>query len=48
MKIRTFKVERWMNDYEDDAKYNLAETWAPSTLRPSGLTTQGIITTTAI
>ena len=26
MKIRTFKVERWMNDYEDDAKYNLAET----------------------
>ena len=26
MKIKTFKVERWMNDYEDDAKYNLAET----------------------
>jgi len=26
MKIRTFKVERWMNEYEDDARYNLAET----------------------
>lgn len=26
MKIKTFKVERWMNDYEDDAVYNLAET----------------------
>lgn len=26
MKIDTFKVERWMNDYEDDAVYNLGET----------------------
>ena len=26
MKIKTFKVERWMNEYEDYAKYNLAET----------------------
>ena len=26
MKIKTFKVERWMNDYEDDAVYNLGET----------------------
>ena len=26
MKIKTFKVERWMNDYEDDAIYNLGET----------------------
>lgn len=26
MKIKTFKVERWMNDYEDDATYNLGET----------------------
>lgn len=26
MKIETFKVERWMNDYEDDAVYNLGET----------------------
>ena len=26
MKIETFKVERWMNDYEDDAIYNLGET----------------------
>ncbi len=26
MKIKTFKVERWMNTYEDDAVYNLAET----------------------
>lgn len=26
MKIDTFKVERWMNDYEDDAIYNLGET----------------------
>ncbi|MGN0659957.1 MAG: aminotransferase [Emergencia sp.] len=26
MKIRTFKVERWMNEYENDAVYNLAET----------------------
>ena len=23
MKIKTFKVERWMNDYEDEAVYNL-------------------------
>jgi len=26
MKIKTFKVEQWMNEYEDDAIYNLAET----------------------
>lgn len=26
MKIRTFKVEQWMNDYENDAIYNLGET----------------------
>lgn len=26
MKIKTFQVERWMNDYEDDAVYNLGET----------------------
>ena len=34
MKIKTFKVEQWMNEYEDDAKYNLAETCVDSlTLR---------------
>ena len=27
MKIKTFKVERWMNDYEDEAVYNLGETF---------------------
>ena len=26
MDIRTFKVERWMNEYEDHCTYNLAET----------------------
>ena len=26
MKIKTFKVERWMNDFEDDAVYSLGET----------------------
>lgn len=26
MKIRTFKVERWMNEFEEQAKYNLGET----------------------
>lgn len=26
MKIKTFKVERWMNDYEEEARYNLGET----------------------
>lgn len=26
MKIKTFKVERWMNDYEERCEYNLAET----------------------
>jgi Aspartate/tyrosine/aromatic aminotransferase len=30
MKIRTFKVEQWMNEYENDAKYNLAETCVDS------------------
>lgn len=34
MKIKTFKVERWMNDFEDDAIYNLGETCIDSlTLR---------------
>lgn len=34
MKIKTFKVEQWMNEYENDAKYNLAETCIDSlTLR---------------
>ena len=26
MDIKTFKVERWMNEYEEDCTYNLAET----------------------
>lgn len=26
MKIKPFKVEEWMNEYEDKAKYNIAET----------------------
>ncbi len=26
MKIKTFKVERWMNEYEEQCTYNLAET----------------------
>ena len=26
MNIKTFKVERWMNDYEEGAVYNLGET----------------------
>ena len=26
MDIRTFKVEQWMNEYETNCKYNLAET----------------------
>lgn len=34
MKIKTFKVEQWMNENENDAKYNLAETCIDSlTLR---------------
>ncbi|BDB01000.1 aminotransferase [Clostridium botulinum] len=34
MKIKTFKVEQWMNQYENDATYNLAETCIDSlTLR---------------
>ena len=34
MKIKTFKVEQWMNEYENDATYNLAETCVDSmTLR---------------
>ena len=34
MKIRNFKVEQWMNEYEDDAVYNLGETCIDSmTLR---------------
>ncbi|MGO5075172.1 aminotransferase [Clostridium sporogenes] len=34
MKIKTFKVEQWMNQYENDAMYNLAETCIDSlTLR---------------
>lgn len=30
MKIRTFKVEQWMNEYENDAVYNLGETCVDS------------------
>lgn len=30
MDIKTFKVERWMNEYEEDAIYNLAETCVDS------------------
>lgn len=30
MKIATFKVERWMNEYEESCKYNLAETCVDS------------------
>ena len=30
MKIKTFKVEQWMNEYEEDAKYNIAETCVDS------------------
>ena len=30
MKIKTFKVEEWMNEYEDDAVYNIAETCVDS------------------
>ncbi len=30
MKIDTFKVEQWMNEYENDAVYNLAETCVDS------------------
>lgn len=26
MKIKTFKVERWMNEFEEEARYNLGET----------------------
>ena len=34
MKIKTFKVEQWMNEYENDAIFNLAETCVDSlTLR---------------
>ena len=37
MDIKTFKVERWMDDYETKCKYNLAETCIDS------LTVRGII-----
>lgn len=30
MKIKHFKIEEWMNEYEDDAVYNLAETCVDS------------------
>lgn len=30
MKIKTFKVEQWMNEYEQDAVYNIAETCVDS------------------
>jgi len=30
MQIETFKVEQWMNEYEDEAKYNIAETCVDS------------------
>jgi len=30
MEIKSFKVEQWMNEFEDDAKYNIAETCVDS------------------
>ena len=30
MKIKPFKVEEWMNEYEASAKYNIAETCVDS------------------
>ena len=30
MKIKPFKVEEWMNEYETGAKYNIAETCVDS------------------
>ena len=30
MEIKTFEVEEWMNKYEDDARYNIAETCVES------------------
>ena len=30
MEIKAFEVEEWMNKYEDDAKYNIAETCVES------------------
>ena len=30
MKIKPFKVEEWMNEYETSAKYNIAETCVDS------------------
>ena len=30
MKIKPFAVEEWMNEYEDNARYNIAETCVDS------------------
>ncbi len=30
MKIKPFKVEEWMNEYEEEARYNIAETCVDS------------------
>ena len=30
MKIKKFKVEEWMNEFENDASYNIAETCVDS------------------
>ncbi len=30
MNIKPFQVEEWMNAYEAEAKYNIAETWVDS------------------
>jgi hypothetical protein len=30
VEIKTFEVEEWMNKYEDDATYNIAETCVES------------------
>ncbi len=30
MDIKAFEVEEWMNKYEDDARYNIAETCVES------------------
>ncbi|MFA9423224.1 MAG: aminotransferase [Sedimentibacter sp.] len=41
MKIKTFKVEQWMNEYENDAVYNLAETCVDSLTLGELLTLSG-------
>jgi aspartate/methionine/tyrosine aminotransferase len=42
MKIRTFKVEQWMDKYENDAIYNLAETCVDSLTIGELLTLSGM------